>query len=86
MSPLGGDVDIPQRSERVGDDLILDPPDSRVTHLLCMFAAISHRGWTASPVVVELGQRYVHKVPLARSQTGEGVVVENNLGPLGAVE
>ena len=57
MSPLGVDVDVPQRSERVVDDLILDPPEGRVPLLLTIFAAIfPHRGWAASPVVLELGQ------------------------------
>ena len=47
---LVGDVETPQRSERVRDDLILDPPDCRVPHLLLIFAAIfGVRGWTASP-------------------------------------
>ena len=46
MSTLDvGDVDIPECSERVGDDLILDPPDCRVYLLLFKIAAISlHRG------------------------------------------
>ena len=90
MSPLGtdvGKVDIPQCSERVGDDLILDPPDCRVPLTLFKFAALSlHRLWTAYPVVVELSQGRVHMVSLAWSQTGECVVVLNCLGPLSAVE
>ena len=67
-SPPGGDVETPQCSESVGDDLILDPPDCRVPHLLRKFAAIFYRGWTASPVVVELGQGGVNRVRPAGSQ------------------
>ena len=80
MSLLGGDVDTPECSERVGDDLILEPPDCCVPHLLTIFTAILHRGRAASPVVVELSQRSVHMVRSTGSQTGHGVVVVNHLG------
>ena len=85
---LGGDVDIPQSSQRVGDNLMLYHPDCGVSLLLFKFAAIflRDRGWTVSPVVVELAQGSVDIVFLAGSQTGEGVVVENQLGPLSAVD
>ena len=50
---LGGYVDIPQCCQRVGDNLILDPPDCCVPLTLFKFPAIFLRdgNWTASPVV-----------------------------------
>ena len=48
----GGDVDVPQCREGVVDDLLLDPPEGGVPHLLFIFPAVSHRGRAASPVVV----------------------------------